>query len=52
LARRGAEHALTAADLVRLPDGRIDACASLTRATGACACGCDTMPSMASTAKH
>jgi len=27
-------------DLVRLPDGRVDACASLNRIAGSCRCGC------------
>lgn len=51
-ARRGQERALTALDFVRLPDGRVDACASLTRAAAGCACSCAGMPPMASTSKH
>jgi hypothetical protein len=51
-ARRGAPSALTAGDLVRQPNGQLDACASLARAAAACACRCDGPPSMASTAKH
>ena len=41
-----------ATDLVVLPDGRIDACASLVRAGAACACACGAVPPMASMAPH
>lgn len=40
-ARGGRARTAIAADLVRRADGRVDACASLTRAGAACACGCD-----------
>ena len=39
-AARGSRGASAGRDLVLLPDGRVDACATLSRAAGACSCGC------------
>jgi hypothetical protein len=36
----GKARAMTAADLVSGPDGRIDACASLVRSSPSCGCSC------------
>jgi subtilisin family serine protease len=42
-----------AADLVSSADGRIDACASLSRASMSCSCACDaTTPAIDSIARH
>ena len=51
--RRGAATFVPAAaaarDLVRLPDGRIDACASLNRVTATCRCDCSAASALAPT---
>ncbi len=51
-ARSGRAGAPLASELVARPDGRLDACASLTRAGAACACACGATPPSESIARH
>jgi Subtilase family len=47
-----ASNAAASRDLVRLPDGRIDACASLSQAAGVCRCDCAAANAMLPTTAH
>jgi len=50
--RVGDTRPVTAADVVAQADGKVDACASLTRAGAGCACACGATPTMDSIARH